>query len=150
MTTDKIITDAEIAPAIPELNKWLKLTNPTYSGTYSAPNLVGQNRLIALLVAEMMAKGFRPSGVRKPGAATPVVITAAIEMLRSTSYPETGVFMPFGPGNLNDVPGGVLLNLIEQGATIDAPSLGGYTKADVDAAERRGWNECLDAMPERK
>lgn len=138
--TDNTITDAEIAPAIPELNKWLKATYPNYSGSYSAANLVGPNRLIVLMIAKMMANGFKPMGVSKPvfGSTT---TTKTIKLLRSTSYAETGAFLNVGTGNLNDVPGGVLLNLIEQGATIDKPSGG-----DASAAYAKGFTDAKVEM----
>lgn len=124
-TADKIITDDEIAPAIPVLNFWLNKTYPTYAGRYSASGMVGYNRLIALMIAKMTGQGHFPTGVTLPRNAKQASIDKAVELLKSTSYPEAGSFINASAGMLNDVPGGVLLNLIEQGAMIGEPATGG-------------------------
>lgn len=134
--TDNTITDAEIAPAIPELNKWLKATYPNYSGSYSATNLVGPNRLIVLMIAKMMANGFKPTGVARP-ADRPSLTAIACDLLRTTSYAETGAFVNATSGNLNDIPGGVLLNLMAQGATIEQQG-----SQDAQSAYAKGYNDC--------
>lgn len=136
--TDKTITDAEIAPAIPELNKWLRATYPGYSGTYTytAASMVGPNRLIALMIAKMMANGFKPVGVTKPDMTQGAYVTKTLDLLRSTSYAETGSFVNATAGNLNDIPGGVLLNLMAQGATIEQQG-----SRDVQVAYAKGYND---------
>jgi len=97
-TADKIITDDEIAPAIPVLNFWLNKTYPTYAGRYSASGMVGYNRLIALMIAKMTGQGHFPTGVTLPRNAKQASIDKAVELLKSTSYPEEqpGVLMKDG------------------------------------------------------
>lgn len=139
---DRVITPAEIEPAVTVMNDWNKRMYPTFALRYSSdPNalqsngyiaLRGPDRLIALFISKYLASGAKSTQFVKGQSAPPAITARVFDELREASYRESGTWENISLGHLNTTPGAVLVGLVASGAQL--PTGNGDCSAQVNAA----------------
>lgn len=130
--TDRVITAAEIEPAVKVMNEWSAKLYPAFKLKYSSdPNaqqaqgqlaLKGTYRVIALLTSKYLSTGAKSTVFLMGQRAKPETAAYLIDQIKAASYPEGGKWEEVTLGNLNDTPGSILVGLAESGAKLPGPS----------------------------
>lgn len=153
--TDRVITAQEIEPAVTVMNDWSKKLYPGFKLTYSSdPNarqdqgfvaLRSGERLIALFVSKYLSTGVKSTRFSKGQFAAAGITDRVFDELRAASYAESGAFETITMGNLNGLPGSVLVGLVESGAVLP-----GASACNCSVEYGKGWNDALDAAARLK